>query len=233
MLSTSIGAVTLEMDNKLTSLLKEVDKAGVDVSNPKELLRAAKELASESIKLGKQGKTKAAAAVATKAKGLQAIGKKIEKVPVALLRDMTGPEVMKLTVDPVPASATALKDATEILLPNQPATSQTVPAGVSAISPAIIADLVKPSTTTTMTAAVMPTTSLTALLPTRPTAPSTVKLDAGSEQQVQLPTTSPDPAASGNVTPSANVDQGLSTLAKAGLAAAAVGGIWLLMRRRK
>ena len=49
MLSTSIGAVTLEMDNKLTSLLKEVDKAGVDVSNPKELLRAAKELASESI----------------------------------------------------------------------------------------------------------------------------------------------------------------------------------------
>jgi len=101
---TSIGAVTLEMDSKLTALLREADAQGVDISNPQAITAAGQRLVNEAHALLKQGYSKEATQAKEEGKSLLTIGSKL--LPVApALRDVGRRKgTIKIVVDPVPQS---------------------------------------------------------------------------------------------------------------------------------
>lgn len=84
---TQIGAITLEMDVKLMSLLKELDAVdAVDVTEPKSLLLLAEKLREQAKAALAAGRKMDAYDLVEKASMLEAIATELVKVPQVLLK---------------------------------------------------------------------------------------------------------------------------------------------------
>jgi hypothetical protein len=91
------------MDAKLTSMLKQLDSIGVDVSDPDAILALAEEFKKKSASAHRKGDITTALKFAEDAKSTEAIGRAIKNVPKPLLVDRKSPvEVVSVVVDPVP-----------------------------------------------------------------------------------------------------------------------------------